>query len=204
LKSVLAAASLKALLALSALTTEAWQTAYDGEGKVSFEAKQIRLKPAAALSPEQTHSALVLSRDVQNIKYFELDVTYINLAALRQAQPNPWEVFWVLFNYRKSAIGKETNYLVLKTNGLEFGRATEEKKQTILKTYSVPRSAYGEVENLKIRRMGTRISIELGSGEKVIYDFSKDSEQPFAVAGAIGLYTEDAEVLITQFRIKEI
>lgn len=191
-------------VAAFAMQPAQWKTEYDGQGQVKFEARGLRLRPQAALLPTETHAALVLSRAAKDTRYFEVEVRFTNVASLRTVNPQPWEVFWLLFNYQPQGNEKETNYIVLKTNGVEIGRAFGKLGQKILRTWEFPRTSFGTSQKLKVRRMGTRILIEVNDNAKLVYDFSQDEEQPLNQSGTIGLYSEDAEVLIEDFVVRRI
>ncbi len=186
--------------ALLTLQPSQWTTLYSGQGEVHFTPKGLSLKPAAAQTPEQTHAALVLSQ-IQNARYFDLEIVFQNVQPLRQGNPQPWEVFWLFFNYQTDHQNqKKTNYLILKPNGLELGRATQEVHQDILKTWPQPISRFGQDHHLRLQRWSTKLIITLDQQPEVTYEFVKDAEKPFDQQGHIGLYCEDAEVLVKSVR----
>lgn len=192
------------LLSLAAPDLKDWVVAYDGHGLVSFQKDGLRIQPASARDKDETHAALVLSRHIKNLKYFELTITYTNLSSLRTDSPRPWEAFWFFFNYRPDHQFKKTNYLLLKTNGLEIGRASGKNDQVILMTTDRPVMSYGKSQTLRLRRMGTLLWIQVDSQTPVVYDFSHATEQPYSDPGAIGLYSEDAAVLIEKISLSSI
>ena len=196
-----------AFLVVTGQSPRDWTVAYDGGGSVRFggigASREIRLKPAPALLPSQTHAALVLTA-LHQFKYFELELTFTNVQALRIGVPQPWETFWLFFNYQPDGSFKKTNYLAFKTNGLEAGFASGDRDQKIFKTWESPVFPYGISEHIKIRRMATRFAIEINGQAPMIFEFATDENKPQALPGAIGLYTEDAEVLIQGITIKSI
>ena len=196
-----------ALLVVNGQSPRDWTVAYDGGGSVRFEglgnSRVVRIAPASAQLPSQTHAALVLTKS-DHFKFFELELTFTNVQALRVGSPQPWETFWLFFNYQPEGSFKKTNYLAFKTNGLEVGFASGDRDQKIFKTWESPAFPYGASEHIKIRRMATRIEIEINGQAPLIFDFATDVAKPLAVPGSIGLYSEDAEVLIQEISIKSI
>lgn len=136
---------------------------------------------------------------------FRLRVRYEVLRQLRTEKPNPWETLWVLFNFRTESHrewkGKETNYVILKPNGVELGRAWGRADQKFLATRNEPRLEMGPLYTLLIEREG--------GGTRVTYDRNpplhfSDSAWPdvtYDHPGTIGLYVEDAEVLVRSVEI---
>lgn len=187
------------------LQPQDWKIAYPGQGEVSFTAEGLKLQPASALEPGKTHAALVLSETLPLSRFFEVDLRFQNRRPLRVGAPNPWEVFWLFFNYQTARDGKKkTNYLILKPNGIEVGRATKEVDQVILKTWNEPVIRYGEEHRLRLKRWGTKLIIQADEHPELVYEFIHDSQQPFDQKGQIGLYSEDAEVLIRELKYKPL
>lgn len=183
-----------------ALNADNWEVAWDGSGKVVFEesTESLYLKPATAAKKSETYSALVLSK--KQFTNFSAEITYTNIAATRiNDPPNAWENFWLFFNYMMGSDGhKLTNYLVVKPNGAEIGRAWGETNQAFVKTTSGilgPSARYGQEVKLKVDRLENSFfgavgwrSLAKSLGENDLYQQD----------GKIGLYTEDAEVRVSK------
>lgn len=192
-----------------ALSPDFWQVEYDGGGKVEFLSaqslsnksleKSLKMRPKSARQPSSTHASLLLSKKMPSSLGYELEVTFENTRQLRDSAPNPWEVFWLFFDYKGSARDKTTNYLTVKPNGIELGRAFKEVGQHFLMTDSNVKIQMGQKHKLKLRRLRNQIFISLDG--KPVAQF-KDKKWPHAMyrnSGSIGLYTEDAEVIVHKF-----
>lgn len=163
-----------------------WGVVWTGYGSVSPVAGAgLRLQPAVATAPAETHSALVTS----STPLGDVDVTwtYRTVSQLRTGSaPNPWEAGWVLWHY---ADGTHFYYVLLKPNGWELGKedpaypgaqrflATGEGSFPIGQTYTV-----------NVRQQGATISVSVDGAPLVVYT---DTERPY-LAGTIGLYDEDS------------
>lgn len=175
------------------LAADAWTTAYDGYGSVTYDALNgIYLTPMVSLQPSETHAALVLTK-LASMKDFHLVVTATTEQQLRQGSaPNTWETFWIFFNYQPTSAGKDTNYFALKTNGVELGTATAEIGQTFLQTDNANATAVGVANTYDIVKVGNHVIVKING------ELAMDYTGPiYDMAGAIGLYTEDARVHIT-------
>lgn len=187
-----------------ALDPSSWSTLYTGHGEVRFTPSGISMKTAGAMNPKQTHAALVLSK-INDAQYFDVEVTFRNIQTLRLGKSEPWEVFWLFFNYQTdTANKKKTNYIILKPNGLEIGKATGEVHQAILKTWPQPVSLFGKDHRMRLQRLPTKMIITVDGSPDVVYEFAKDSEKPFDQKGNLGLYVEDAEILVKSFSFKAL
>lgn len=175
------------------LTAEYWKTEYDGYGAVTYQTDQnlISMAPQAARSPANTHASLVLSKFNIESDNFDLIVEYKNVAALREENPNPWEVFWLFFNYLPGADGtKTTNYVVPKPNGFELGRASQLVDQQFIKTSEDGKAVFNEWHKLRVQ-VSSGLS-KFYFNERYIFD--TPSSALFTSKGKVGLYTEDAAV----------
>lgn len=177
-------------------TPEHWRTEYDGFGKVDFQ-DGVVLSPGIADRPSVTHAALVTTRALADLRDFAISVTFENRRALRSPAANPWEVFWLFFNYRSDgAGGKSTNYLALKPNGLELGKAWGEVEQEFLWTAPEPTVAFGRNESFVLIKRGTSLTLRKDGKNFALGDQAKLFDQE----GSFGLYTEDAEVVIREVK----
>lgn len=180
-----------------------WRTEYTGGGVVRIPHNKsdqgILLAPARPEMASQTFSALVLSDEVrvglQQDFIFEVEV--INQQQLREFKPQPWEVFWFFFNYRKTDDGyKETNYFIPKfEKGLEVGTASREVDQKFLKTTERPSTELTQSETYTILKKGQELKIF--KNRRLVLEFQGDREQPlYDHPGQFGLYSEDAIVKV--------
>ena len=109
-----------------------WEVAYDGYGEVKFD-QGLKLMPKSAFENEKTHAALVLTKEMISSKKFAIRINYVNEKQLRSPAANPWEVFWLFFNYKKGKKDdKNTNYFIFKPNGTELGTASGQIEQSFL------------------------------------------------------------------------
>ncbi len=179
-----------------AIVANEWQTAYDGEGEVAFSQGAVTLTPRASTDASETHAALALSSDVW--KDFHLSVRATTLSQLRTASPNDWEVFWIFFNYIPVGDLKETNYFILKTSGIELGKAYDDVGQTFLITEDSPALTIGQEVLYELEKQGTTLTISIDGTQIATYTDASTSERTlYDVEGSIGLYTEDASVEVT-------
>lgn len=169
-----------------------WQVVFAGYGSVTATGSDIstrvRLQPASATSPEQTHAALVVSRanwqDVRLRARVALD------EQLREnSAPNPWESGWLVTRYQDPA---HFYYLALKTNGWELGKRDPDYPggQRFLATGSTPRAKVGGSQTVVLQAIGPELTVKING--KTVVTFA-DDEQPYAT-GAVGMYSEDAAV----------
>lgn len=168
-----------------------WTVRYNGFGSVGVLCPirgALELRPAAAVAPEQTHAALVVTRMPYRDGVLRLSVRTVR--QLREnGPPNPWEVAWIVFRYSDD---EHFYYLALKTNGWELGKRdpTYPGGQRFLGTGSAPESRVGEWSRVSIVMQAGVLSVQI-DGTPVVTTI--DMERPL-LAGAIGMYAEDAEV----------
>ena len=168
-----------------------WSVRYTGYGSVGVGCPTrgaLELRPATAVAPEETHAALVVTRMPYRDGVLKLDVRTIR--QLREnSPPNPWEVAWVVFRYSDD---EHFYYLALKTNGWELGKRDPAYPggQRFLGTGSVPQSPAGQWSRVSIIMQAELLSVQI-DGIRVVT--TADLERPL-LTGAIGMYTEDAEV----------
>lgn len=175
------------------LTAKKWKTEYAGYGKVVYRQNMIFMKPKEARIPQSTHASLVLSKFDILSKNFDIVVDYKNETALRKQNPNPWEVFWLFFNYVPGAHNvKTTNYVVAKPNGIEMGRAAGLTDQAFIKTTEFPQAKFDEWHRLRVHKIDGALKIYFN--EEFVFDIP--ANQIFTANGKLGLYSEDASVAV--------
>jgi hypothetical protein len=180
------------------LNPGSWQAAYYGGGTITFSEKGILLEPARTESAEDSHAALLVSREAFPVHGYAVEVEMELVQQLRSPQANPWESFWLFFQYAGSGApggasrGKLTNYLALKTNGLEAGRAWGEKEQAFLLSRNEPRLLPGT--RVKVRLEVDRAELRIFLNDKLAASCQRRSF--FQHPGRLGLYAEDAAVRI--------
>lgn len=159
----------------------------------------IVLQPMASSAPSETHAALALAQ-INPLKDFHLTVTATTNQQLRTGStPNTWETFWILFNYQPTATGKNCNYFVLKTNGAEFGLATDSIGQQFLWTGAANAQAIGASNDYDITKVGNHVVVKV-NGQTIVDYTGNLFDQP----GSIGVYTEDAQVHVTSVRVEAL
>ena len=176
------------------LNNQNFQSQYNGFGEVTIQDKII-LNPKISVKKEETHAALVLYK--KPLENFKVRIKY-RVKPLR-TDPNPWEVFWIFFNYQDKQ-KKETNYFIFKTNGIELGKAWGEVEQSFIKTKDYPKLDYNKIYTLSLIKNEKYIEVFI-DGNKVLFSDKKAIDQLFSHKGQLGLDSEDAFVEIIQFEI---
>lgn len=178
-------------------TSTAWTTVYNGYGAVAYDATAgIMMAPQVSTQPSETHAALTLA-NLPKMRNFRATITAKTEQQLRQnSAANAWEVLWLFFNYNPTTAGKDTNYFMLKPNGVELGTATQNIGQTFLQTGPATASALGVYNKFEIEKIDKRVRVWINGVLSVDYTGSIVD-----VAGSLGLYTEDARVRITNVQV---
>lgn len=183
------------------LKKDNWINQYPNSGKVSFKEKKniISMVPKVALVSATTHASLVLSKFDIKSENFDIIVDYKNDRALREKDPNPWEVFWLFFNYVPGLHHtKTTNYVIAKPNGLEVGRAAKEIDQVYVKTSELVSAKFNQWHRLRVQKQGEIVKFYFDK----IYIFEVATSVLFTAPGRIGLYSEDAAVTVKRVCLK--
>lgn len=152
------------------------------------------LAPAAAGRPDETHAALIVSQEsYQGAVYFEGSVC--TLEQLRVGVANPWETAWLVWNYGDN---DHFYYFAMKPNGWELGKRDPDYAggQRFLATSTDVTFEVGRWNQFSITQVGDRIVISVDGVELVRF---QDLERPY-LGGRIGLYTEDARVMLDDVR----
>lgn len=189
------------------LQSQNFNVLYDGGGTVNFTAGQMEFYPATAMISSQTHAPLILLRETVNtpVKDFEVIVDVTTVAQLRQgSSPNPWEVFWLFFNYTGGITDKVTNYFISKPApyGSELGVASGEVTQDFLSDSSLYPTAVGERHVFTYKRKSNLFTV-MKDGQ-LIFTFSDNSLKLSQNRGAIGFYCEDAKVQIHSVQYRSL
>jgi hypothetical protein len=181
-------------------TAAAWTTQYTGYGSVTYDATAgIVLSPKVSTQASETHAALTLA-NLPLMRNFRASFNVVTEQQLRlYSPPNPWEVFWLFFNYNPTKYGKNTNYFILKPNGVELGTATAQNGQTFLKTGPAPAPAIGANNKIDIEKVDGRVQIWVNGILAV-----DQSTGLIDVDGSIGLYSEDARVRVTNVHVTKL
>ncbi|KAJ5079501.1 hypothetical protein M0811_14482 [Anaeramoeba ignava] len=191
------------LIKSSPINEDDWEIEYTGYGSITFDQGKVTLIPQASISSGETHAGLVLSK--QTWAEFKVTVIAKTNSQLRTPTPNSWEVFWLFFNYKRIGNEKETNYFILKTNGIELGTASETVAQNFLETDSTPTINLGQNYQYTVEMKNGLLNIWIDSNLVIQdYDFiqSNPDKNLYTFKGMIGLYTEDASVTISDFNIE--
>lgn len=192
------------------LTAADWDVVSDGEGAVVFDADGILMTPKVATAPSETHGAWLLAKSTETtpLQNFKATITYTNVAQLRTGSaPDPWEVFWLFFNYTLGSDGKkQTNYVVIKTNGTEMGRAYSETAQEFLVTNGSPTVSIGNAHTIIVTKIGTTVTVTFDGAQAFSFTSaaSPSTKYIYDVPGAIGLYTEDAQVRVSSVTVEAL
>jgi hypothetical protein len=154
----------------------------------------LNLAPAVSTRPDETHSALIVSQEsFQGSVRFEGSVC--TLEQLRVGTANPWETAWLVWNYTDN---DHFYYVALKPNGWELGKRDPDYAggQRFLATGTDVTFEVGKWNRFEITQDGNRIVISVDGVELVRF---QDLERPY-LGGKIGLYTEDARVMLDDVR----
>jgi hypothetical protein len=178
-----------------------WEEVYNGYGKIIYHQNYgIVMQPAQASIGEETHAALVLIKQTVTHpkKDFTVKLTVTTERQLRLPDPNPWEVFWLVFNYAQDSTSLfSTNYFLVKTNGIELGIAYAGRQQKFLYTKTSPSLKLKQPMHWVVSKKGNTIIASI-DGLKVMEFAGNIKDRP----GAIGLYTEDARVRVQNVMLK--
>lgn len=196
--------------AVIGLTALDWDVVSDGEGSVTFDADGILMTPKVATTSGETHGAWLLAKTTEAtpLQNFKATITYTTVSQLRTGTaPNPWEVFWLFFNYTTDSNGKkQTNYVMIKTNGTEMDRAYDEADQEFLVTNSAPTLQIGSAHTMTVTKSGTHVTVLLD--DQPAADFTSEASPSakyiYDIPGAIGLYTEDAQVRVSSVKVESL
>jgi hypothetical protein len=174
-----------------------WRAVFDGYGQNTVAvdgSKVLRLSPQPAQSSGETHAGLVVS--TQEYGNVDLTARLRTTEQLRQPDPNPWEVAWLVWSYRDST---HFYYLALKPNGWELGKADPAYPgaQRFLGGDFAPTFAVGPWHSAEVTQQGNTITV-WGNGRRL--GQVVDDEQPYT-SGSIGLYCEDAAVHFDDVRV---
>jgi len=154
----------------------------------------LNIAPAVSTRPDETHSALIVSQEIfQGSVRFEGSVC--TLEQLRVGTANPWETAWLVWNY---ADNDHFYYFAMKPNGWELGKRDPDYAggQRFLATSTDVTFEVGKWNRFEITQDGNRIAISVDGVELVRF---QDLERPY-LGGRIGLYTEDARVMLDDVR----
>jgi len=182
------------------LATTDWDLAYAGFGSVEFHPpSEVVLSSRRTNSPQLTHGALVLSKRDFPAAGYEVEVDYTLNEQHRSPAPNPWETFWLFTNYQPWPSGKATNYVMVKPNGLEAGKAWSYEEQSFAVTRGVPTLRAGERGKLRVRLLPY-------GAMRIYFNDEFVSEVPpdriYGHAGKLGLYSEDSRVTVHSVRLR--
>ena len=192
----------------AAINSDDWNVVYNGYGNITFNDGSVTLFPKASTTSQETHAALVITK--QNYTSYNVSITANTVKQLREdSTPNPWEVFWVFFNYESvGSTGKNTNYFILKTNGVELGTASQSVAQQFLYTNNNPQLSintyyqYNLIFNKDLN--GGNVDIYINQTHIVNYKNDQSQKKLYTFPGSIGLYCEDSMVTITDFSIEKL
>ncbi|RZA01641.1 MAG: hypothetical protein EOP11_17315 [Proteobacteria bacterium] len=182
------------------LGTDSWDLAYAGFGAVEFQAPQtIVLSSRRTNSPQLTHGALVLSKRDFPPGGYEVEVEYKLEAQLRSPAPNPWETFWLFTSYQPWPSGKATNYVMVKPNGFEAGKAWSHEEQSFATTLEKPVLLPGQSAKLRVKVMPYGAMHVFFQGRFVA---EVPADKLYTHGGKLGLYVEDARVTVKAVRVR--
>ena len=167
-----------------------WLARFAGYGTIAAEVdgdRVLSLSPKPSTTSGETHAALVVS--TASFTDVDFTVQMKTAAQLRTPTPNAWETGWAIWNFTD-----ETHfyYVALKPNGLEIGKEDPAYPgaQRFLVTLSSPTFGVGQWYTIRVKHVGNSFTVWVNGSQLATYT---DQERPYT-SGAVGLYTEDADV----------
>ncbi|OLT39564.1 calcium-binding protein [Serinicoccus sp. CNJ-927] len=173
---------------------DGWRVVFDGHGVVRPDGDGVLLEPRHAASADVTHGGLVVTTQAHPAGT-DLAITASTQEQVREGDPNPWEVAWVLWNYQDP---EHFYAVVLKPNGWEVSKQDPAYpgNQRFLASGTEPRFPIGADYRVEVEQADGVMSVSV-DGEQLAE--VTDTERPYT-EGAIGLYTEDARVRFADLR----
>jgi hypothetical protein len=180
-----------------------WTVNFNGGGTVKIlnpggpEGRVLDQQPADVdVTGQPTHASLVTSTQSFGSS---IDATFRvkTLAQLRNVNPNPWEVAWVVTDFTDN---DHFYYFTCKPNGVELGKRDPAYPggQRFLYTAASPTCQVGNSwQNLRVVRSGNVIKAYRGT--TLVTSFT-DNETPYT-GGKVGLYNEDARTQVASVTV---
>lgn len=174
-----------------------WTVRFDGYGCVTVHGRSaqgtLAMGPRSAEKGWQTHAPLVLGPAYGNQLLFHTRVE--TTAQLRDGDPNPWEVAWVIWQYKDDS---RFYYFIPKPNGWELGKRDPSYPggQRFLASGTTERFPIGRVHDVTIVQDDDRIAVFV-DGREIVR--TRDAEKPYR-RGRIGIYAEDAAIKVHAVR----
>lgn len=177
---------------------------YNGYGAVRGNDRSVFMRPRTVKNINDTAACLVHTDKSYMDASFQVTVT--TKTQLRENNPpNPWECGWVLWNLRDDS---HFYALALKPNGWELSKQDpaypgalddpyDYGEQRMLQTGNGWTFPIGWDHHVKMVQKWPTMSIYV---DGYFLTSFVDKERPYR-GGKIGLYTEDASVLFTDFRV---
>ena len=163
-----------------------WLSVFNGHGTNLGDDDSLSLSPRAAEDPGTTHASLVVSTaSYGDVRY---DARMRTVRQLRDPDPNPWEVPWLVWAYTDP---EHFYYITLKPNGWELGKRDPAYPggQRFLATGKTKYPVGGWYE-VRVEQRGAVLAVLVGGKPLVTFT---DTERPYH-RGRVGAYTEDATV----------
>ncbi|MCU0299211.1 MAG: hypothetical protein MUF33_11950 [Candidatus Nanopelagicales bacterium] len=173
-----------------------WRVVFAGYGEVvATSNSRLRLRPAIATAPEQTHAALAVTDATYSSTRIKARVT-LNQQLRTGSAPNPWETGWLITRYQDP---EHFYYLALKTNGWELGKRDPAYPggQRFLATGPAPTAREGQSQVAVLIAKGSKLTVRINGN--TVTSFS-DAETAYTT-GSAGVYTEDADVTFDQIAV---
>lgn len=176
------------------LSAANWNVAYTGYGQADFTSG-IHLSPKPSKRADETHAGLVLLKTPPSSARYAVKLEYANVRPLREPASNPWETFWLFFDYKPDGANKRTNYIIHKPNGMELGRAWGSVDQDFIATSPKSKAKVGHTYEMMLIRDEKDIRVFI-DGE---LSLKSNNVAALEKGGNLGLYTEDSHVWIKSF-----
>ncbi|MCO4100027.1 MAG: hypothetical protein HEQ38_11620 [Gemmatimonas sp.] len=174
-----------------------WTVRFDGYGCVTvggpFGQGTLAMGPKSAEKGWQTHAPLVLGPAYGDQLMYHARVE--TTAQLRDGEPNPWEVAWVIWQYEDDS---RFYYFIPKPNGWELGKRDPSYPggQRFLASGHLETFPIGTIYDVTIVQHNDKLAVFV-DGREIVR--TRDAEKPYT-KGRIGIYAEDAAIKVHSVR----
>jgi hypothetical protein len=160
------------------------------DGVLQSLSRVVVLSPKAAEDSDATHAAMLITSEIYH-GHISFGGRVPTVKHIRiGSQPNPWECAWLVWNYTDD---EHFYYIAIKPTGWELGKRDPAYPggQRFLAS-GEGEFPIGVWHSFMITQENDRIAIRLNDVDVASYT---DTERPY-LQGKLGLYSEDAEVLL--------
>lgn len=162
---------------------------------ITIDSKKTLLEQTA------TYSDLHLFPNLHPTTNFTITFEFKTTKQYRK-NPNPWETFWIFWSYNLDGNNnKFTNYLAFKTNGVEIGKAYDHVAQDFLYTSAEPQFEINKWHKIEFESKDSVLRLKHNDTDWITIP-AEQIKNLYKTPGRLGLYAEDAQVVVRQYRLK--